>query len=222
MPTCGQLLSSAHRDLHQQGILEAKNGGTLFVNGTWTNSSTIGDGLDPLAEWNLEQHGHHQCHQFDHEPGRLIHGPNLGTFNRTTGTVNLTGTLDNTGTTLALNATTGSWNLVGGTLKNGTLSETGGAKLVGTASGGTLDGVTLNGDLDLSQQSGVNLTVRNNLVLNGTMSLGNADGSTYGYVYFGDYASPSRRFSGNATVLYGGSGSNRSTTTATTTGREPR
>ncbi len=117
-----------------------------FVDDYSATSSTLnfGDGAT------LEQHGHHQCHQFDGNLGGSSHGPNLGTFNRTAGTVNLTGTLDNTGTTLALNATTGSWNLVGGTLKNGTLSETGGAKLVGTASGGTLDGVTLNGDLDLT------------------------------------------------------------------------
>ena len=39
--------------------------------------------------------------------------------------MNLTGTLDNTGTTLALDATTGSWNLAGGTLKGGTLTRVG-------------------------------------------------------------------------------------------------
>ncbi len=76
------------------------------------------------------------------------------------------------------------------------LPGSGGQGITATTSGGTLDNVTVDGDLDLSQQSGVNLTVRNNLVLNGTMSLGNADGSTYGYVYFGDYASPSQTLLG--------------------------
>ncbi len=40
----------------------------------------------------------------------------LGSFTRSGGTVNLTGTLNNTGTTLAFTAATGSWDLVGGTI----------------------------------------------------------------------------------------------------------
>ena len=95
----------------------------------------------------------------------------LGTFNRTGGTVNLTGTLDNTGGTLALDAATGSWNLLGGTIKGGTITMSGGAQLVATGSGGTLDGVTLNGDLDLTAQY-ASLTVTNGLVLNGTATIG--------------------------------------------------
>ena len=47
----------------------------------------------------------------------------LGTFNRTGGAVNLTGTLDNTGATLALNNATGSWTLLGGALAGGTLEH---------------------------------------------------------------------------------------------------
>ena len=122
--------------------------------------------------------------------------------------MNLTGTLDNTGTTLALDATTGSWNLAGGTINNGTVSELGGAVLVATSSGGTLNGVTVNGDLDLSQNSYQSLKVYNGLVLNGTMSLGKADGSTYAYVFFGDYGKPAGSLTGNATVLFGGSDTN--------------
>ena len=54
--------------------------------------------------------------------------------------MNLTGTLNNTGTTLAFTAATGSWNLVGGTITGGTVTETGGAELTFTNSGGTLAG----------------------------------------------------------------------------------
>ena len=55
-----------------------------------------------------------------------------------------------------------------------------------TSSSGTLDGITVNGDLDLSQQSGAYVTVKNGLVLNGTLLLGSVNGSTYGRIYFGD------------------------------------
>ena len=45
------------------------------------------------------------------EPGRQLHPGRPGPLPRTGGTVNLAGTLDNTGTTLVLDAATGSWNL---------------------------------------------------------------------------------------------------------------
>jgi RHS repeat-associated protein len=88
--------------------------------------------------------------------------------------------------------------LAGGTLKNGTVTETGGAKVVGTAGGtfygGTLDGVTLNGDLDMSGGS-ARLTVANGLVLNGTATIGNG-----GAIYFNG----TQTLSGTGTVLYNG------------------
>ncbi len=129
----------------------------------------------------------------------------LGTFNRTAGTVNLVGTLNNTGTTLALNATTGSWNLVGGTLASGTLTDAGSAELVFTSSGGTLDGVTAASDLDLASNNGAFAYVKDGLTLsNSTVHLGNAAGSTYGYLYF----EGTQTLGGTGTVLFGKNGSN--------------
>ena len=93
----------------------------------------------------------------------------LGTFTRSGGTVNLTGTLDNRGRTLALDATTGSWQLAGGTLQGGNYVSSGGAELVFTSSGGTLDGVTANADLNLASGYAY---VTNGLVLNATARLG--------------------------------------------------
>ena len=117
--------------------------------------------------------------------GGLFTLAGLGTFNRTGGTVNLAGTLNNTGTTLALTTTTGSWNLAGGTLNGGTLTESGGAELVFTSSGGTLDGVTAAGNLDLASNNNANAYVKDGLTLNNaTVLLGNAAGTTYGYLYF--------------------------------------
>ncbi|HKM52007.1 MAG TPA: hypothetical protein VJY33_01285, partial [Isosphaeraceae bacterium] len=93
-----------------------------------------------------------------------------------------------------------------GSLIGGTWSTTGAAILVGSG-GGTLTGVTVNGDLDLSQNSSY-LRVYNGLVLNGTMDLGNADGSIAGNVYFGDAGEPAGSLTGNATVVFGENSNN--------------
>ncbi len=132
----------------------------------------------------------------------------LGTLNRTGGTVNLGGTLDLQSSLLNLDATTGSWNLLGGTIKNGTLNESGGAKLVLTNSGGALTSMTVNGDLDLTQQANTGLGFYGGLVLNGTVFLGNDAGTTYGRLYFGDTSSNAGSLTGTGTVVFGGSGSN--------------
>jgi hypothetical protein len=123
-------------------------------------------------------------------------------FTRSGGTVNLTGTLDNTSTTLAFTTTTGSWNLVGGTLLGGTVTEASGAELTFTNSSGTLNGVTFNNDLDLTNGAA---TVINGLTLNGsTANLGNASGSTSGGLFFNG----TETLGGTGTVVLGGSGSN--------------
>jgi hypothetical protein len=91
----------------------------------------------------------------------------LGNLRANGGTVNLTGTLDNTGTTLALDATTGTWNLAGGKIKGGTIApSTGGAQL--TCSSGILDGARLAADLRVS--NGGWLEVRSGLEFNGVIS----------------------------------------------------
>ena len=79
--------------------------------------------------------------------------------------MNLTGALDNTGTTLAFTAATGSWNLLGGSITGGTVTEAGGAELTFTNSGGTLAGVTFDNDLDLASLYGANATVTGGLTL---------------------------------------------------------
>ena len=105
----------------------------------------------------------------------------LGTFDRTGGTVNLTGTLDNTGTTLALDATTGSWNLAGGMVQNGAITEADGSELFFTSAGGTLSNVTAGGNLDLATNNNASVEIIHGLTLNNaTIYLGNADGTTFG------------------------------------------
>ena len=170
-----------------QGTVQVA-GGTLNLNGTWTNATTI---VATTGTVNL---------------GGQFTSPGLLDF--TGATVNLTGTLNNTGSTLVLNAVTGSWNLAGGTITGGTLSESDGAELVMTSSGGTLDGVTVNGDLDLQTNWGATVTVLDGLVLNGTMYLGKAGGGTYGSVFFGSPSLAAGSLSGTGTVVFGASGSN--------------
>ena len=184
----GQLSLGGTGTFTNQATLSAFNGGTLSINGAW--NSTLGSTITVNnSTLNL---------------GGSFTQTGL-TLDRTGGTVNLVGTV--TGN-LVLDATTGAWNMAGGALHGGTLTETGVGQLLPTSSGGTLDGMTVNGDLDLSQQNTANLTVMNNLVLNGTLSLGTADGSLFGRLYVGTYGSGSQTISGNATVVFGGSSNN--------------
>ena len=92
----------------------------------------------------------------------------LGGFNSIGGTVNVTGTLQNSGTTEVLTAATGSLTL-SGMIQGGTITASGGAELV--PAGGTLDGVTVNGPMDLTA-SGADAYVTDGLTLNGTATLG--------------------------------------------------
>jgi hypothetical protein len=158
------------------------NNSTFTLSGTWTNAGAINFTNSIL---NL---------------GGNFGPPNLGTLNRNGGTVNLTSTLDFGGGALNLDAITGSWALNGGTLRNAVVNTSGGAQLV--AIGGTLDGITINGNLDLSSSTGVNATITNGLVLNGTAFIGNQ--STWGYLSFNG----SQTLGGNGVVLFGANGCN--------------
>jgi RHS repeat-associated protein len=169
-----------------QGMLEA-TASTLTLAGPWSSTGSLG--VSGGGTLNL---------------AGTFTTADVASFSRNGGTVNLTGTLDNTGTTLALDATTGSWNLASGALKNGTLSEAGGAELVFTPSGGTLDGVTADSDLDLTA-TGANVHIVDGLTLNNaTVWLGNASGPTYGQMFFDN----TETLGGTGTVVFGKNGNN--------------
>ena len=114
------------------------------------------------------------------------------------------------GTTLTL-ATTAQLNNAltlanAGVLKGGTVSGAAGSIV---AVSGTLDGVTLNAALDLTPVNNSSLIVKNSLVLNSTASLGKADTTTYGQLYFGDStAAAAGSLTGTGTILFGGSTNN--------------
>jgi hypothetical protein len=105
----------------------------------------------------------------------------VGLINRTGGTVNLTGVMNNTATTLTLNAATGSWNLLGGTITGGTVAVTAGATLTVTQQtspnvNGTFNGVTLNGNLTIV--NGAFLLIVNGMTLNGIVTVSGTSTTT--------------------------------------------
>ena len=96
----------------------------------------------------------------------------IGDLRSVGGTVNLASTINNTASTLALNATTGSYTLQAGMILGGIVSATGGAKLViGNVTTSRLNGVTVNGDLDFTTNNFPVLQVLNGLTLNGTATM---------------------------------------------------
>ena len=139
----------------------------------------------------------------------------LGTFNRSGGTVNITGTLSGN---LTLNAATGTWNLAGGgTILDGTINDgtvSGGAVIL-TSSGGVLNGVTLTGELEMSQVQGSTLAVQNGLSLDGTIELGSVDSSVAASLIF----KGTQTLSGTGTLQLGGSVNNTIEIEATGTSR---
>jgi RHS repeat-associated protein len=162
------------------GTIRVEGGGLFDLTGTWHNTGVL-EAVDATTD-------------FDSVNSDFTLA-DLGVFHRTGGTVNLLrGTLDNRGTTLALDDTTGSWNLAGGTVRGGTITTAGSARLTALNGQGTLDGVTVNGLLDMTP-SGSLLRVAHGLTLNGTLHLGSS-----GFVQFTD----SSTLDGTGTVLLDG------------------
>ncbi len=82
---------------------------------------------------------------------------------------------------------------LGGTLTGGTIDTQTGAQIYGS----TLDAVTIDGNFTVSGDSSV--TVQDGLTLNGTLTLGAASSSVYGYLNF----MGSQTLSGTGTVVFG-------------------
>ncbi len=188
----------------------AAQGGTLNVSGTWANSGTL------LAAGGILSLGGTWSTTVNPSPvdGTLTLGGTLDNSNGqlaltadSGGTVNLAGTLNNTNGSLTL-AGNGTFRLANGTLLNGTVGETSPAVLAATTAGGVLDGVTLNGNLDLTQANNVNAGLRDGLLLNGSILVGNAAGTAYGVLDFLNNETIDGT-GGGGSIQLGGSASNR-------------
>jgi hypothetical protein len=156
--------------LNNQGTIEVLNGGLMSVGyqlqstfGVWSNS-----GLIRVDNGTLVMRG-------------TVTTPNLGTIQRTGGTIGIEGVVDNTGSTLTFDSGTGSWQLRAGEIRGGTLNFTQGAglDLTPTAAsgsvGGTLRGLTVNGDITLGQGPGSTvsgLAFYDGIGMNGTIRVG--------------------------------------------------
>ncbi len=180
------------------GTIDAGTGGSLALNGAWSSTSSVsitgGGNLKLTGSWTNS--GTIAMTSSTVDLGGAFTLANLGTFNRSGGTVDLTGTLNNAGTTLALNNTTGTWLLgpssqAGGTIVGGTVTTLGSAVLGSSNFGsGTLSGVTLAGTLNGDSEY-FGLTITNGLTLSGgTVDLDGA--ATMGF---------------NGTQMLGGTGS---------------
>ena len=167
-----------------QSVARGINGGTLSLRGNWNNLGTLVESGGAISL------------------GGDFVFTNVGTLNRTNGTLYLSGTLTNTGLTLTMdgNKANSVWVLNGGTILGGTAVTTNGATLVAEGGSGTLNGVTVNGLLDVGNTySQVVLSVTNGLVLNGTALVGSPTNSNYGAL---DFAG-SQTLGGSGTVVFG-------------------
>src|SRR5262249_23940557 len=131
-----------------QGTWQAISGGTLNLGGNWTNNGTI---MVSGANSTLNLGGAFSA---------------LGAITIANGTVNITGTLNNAGHTLALDDSTGTWNLTNGTIRGGIITTAGSAVLnITQRTNSTLSAVTLNGTITLPSVTTLNIT--NGPALNG-------------------------------------------------------
>ena len=178
------------------GIVRA-SGGILMLTGTWLNN-----GIIALSSGTVYLDG-----TFSYASVQNAR------WNRSGGTVNVTGSLTiGNSNTLTHTAAMGVWRLLGCTITGGTLASTGGT-LVGTNSASSVfDGVTLDANLDMMSVNGAQVTIKNTVTLaNGrTISVGAADGSTYGYLNFTPGAGNVAKLStsGSASVVLGSSTNN--------------
>src|SRR5439155_12043653 len=109
--------------------------------------------------------------------GGMFSQADMGTFNRSGGTVNVTGTI--TGD-ITLDASTGPWNVQNnGVLANGTITQNNGVVFGFAATNVFLYQETINGDFAPTLNAGGNVViVAGSLVVTGTLYLGNPSGTT--------------------------------------------
>ncbi len=185
-----------------EGTLEASGGGTLSIQGDsfggtpWRNNGTVqatnGGTLSFVINWRND--GVIALTDSTVNFGGTFTRGDIGNLQRSGGTVNINGTLDNTASTLALDSTTGSWTLSnGGRILGGTVVATDGAVLIigDDSVSPVLDGVTVNADLQVADTS---VKFVNGVVLDGTAALQN------GTLYF----EPAEILNGTGEVVFDG------------------
>ncbi len=186
---------SINGNLTGVGSLRVAGGTQAFLGTNWVNTSTL-----VLSSGTLNLGGNFT--QFNLGNASPVVGQ--GTFTRSGGTVNLTGTL--TGN-LTLNAATGAWTYGGGgRLKDGTLATDTPFVWAGAF---TLDNYVISTGSVMRQISNGSsrLTIVNGLTINGELQMGL--GTTFGSAEFGS----SQTIGGTGAIVFGDNTSNTFTTT---------
>ncbi|HYC57790.1 MAG TPA: hypothetical protein VEL28_22885 [Candidatus Binatia bacterium] len=170
----GEILVTSTQGWTNNGEIRARDGGDVQLSGIWNNTALVAveDGATLTLDGDWTNTGKLVADGSTVNLGGTFTLVDLGSFDRTGGSVNITGTFDNE-TNLLLDLDTGSWRLVGGTILGGSVGATGGAELVLTNSGGLLDGVTMDAPLNMTATS-ANVRVQNDLVLNDTATMSSA------------------------------------------------
>ncbi len=141
-------------DFVNEGVLKVINGGRLSIQAEpWTNTGTliVEDGILNLG-------------------GRFT-SSDIGTVQRSGGTVNITGVLDNTGDVLTLDNTTGPWQLDGGTIQGGVVRIEEDALLVAAANvDNRLHNTSIQGNVELNVSS-ARLRITGGLELDGAITV---------------------------------------------------
>jgi hypothetical protein len=216
----GGTISITGQPFSNQGLLGASNGGqlniqlagnlgqvttiggTLTLNGTYTNNLTLN--LTTNSVLNLNGNwfnaGSINATNATLNLGGAISENALGLWNRTGGTVNLTGTINNSNAVLSLNALGGSCVLNGATILGGVVSGTNGAALIVNGSG-MFNGVTVSGNLDVGDSyNGTVLTVTNGLTLSNALVLvGHPSNQNWGAISF----TGSQTLAGTGSIVFG-------------------
>ena len=108
-----------------QGYVQAINGGSLLLNGLSNAGSILANGTSTSFTGNWSNAGTITATNATVSFGGTFTPAGIGTFIRSGGTLTISGTVNNTGTTFdlsALSPTTGSIPLNGGTINGGTVS----------------------------------------------------------------------------------------------------
>jgi len=182
----GGTISETSSQFSNEGSIQATNSGTLTISNL-TNASlgtvSVTNSTLTLEGTYIQNQGTITANNSTVNLAGEFSQAGLGTFNRTGGTVNVSGTVDGNKT---LNSTTGSWNLIGNVALNGTqITEQDGVTAGFASTGQICEGVTINGDLNLTFAGNGYLYVLDSLTVTGNLMLGNSSGTTAATIYLG-------------------------------------
>ncbi len=151
-------------------------GGTLQLGGGFVNEDTLFAGVGSTLDVNNGWHnaGAIRSDSATVQLGGTFTWPDVGDFVRSGGTVIVDGTLDNTGNGLVLDGNTGTWVLSGGTIVGGSIEPGLAGAELRYGGNSTLNGVTVNTDMNMSENYSLTVTLVNGLTLNGTATMGAA------------------------------------------------